>query len=55
MVRVGLRRIFDFDLSRFNTTGFMRSSSPYHPHGASIFPDCRRSICTKEKNKQDRN
>jgi len=30
--------IFDYDLMRFNTTGFMRSSSPYHPHGAPIFP-----------------
>ena len=47
--------IFDFDLSCFNTTGFVRSSSPYHPCGASIFPDCQRSIRTKEKNKQDRN
>ena len=36
---VGLWReiICDFDLLRFNTTGFMRSSSPYHPHGAPIF------------------
>jgi len=47
--------IFDFDLSRFNTTGFVRSSSPYHPRGVSIFPDRRRSIHTKERNKQDRN
>ena len=54
---VGLWReiIFDFDLSRFNTTGFVRSSSPYRPRGVSIFPDRRRSIRTKERNKQDRN
>ena len=54
---IGLWRviIFDFDLSRFNTTGFVRSSSPYCPRGVSIFPDRRRSIRTKEKNKQDRN
>ena len=47
--------LFDFDLSRFNTTGFVRSSSLYRPHGVSIFPDRRRSMRTKEKNKQDRN
>ena len=49
--QIGLWReiLFDFDLSRFNTIGFMRSSSPYHPHGVSIFPDRRRSIRTKEK------
>jgi len=34
----GVRIIFDYDLMRFNTTGFVRSSSPYHPHGAPIFP-----------------
>ena len=45
----GVRIIFDYDLMRFNTTGFVRSSSPYHPRGASIFPDHRRSIRTKEK------
>jgi len=54
---VGLWReiIFDFDLSRFNTTGFVRSYSPYRPRGVSIFPDRRRSMHTKERNKQDRN
>ena len=54
---VGLWReiIFDFDLSHFNTTGFVCSSSLYRPCKASIFPDRRRSIGTKEKNKQDRN
>ena len=37
---IGLWReiIFDYDLMHFNTTGFVRSSSPYHPHGAPIFP-----------------
>jgi len=30
--------IFDCDPMRFNTTGFVRSSSPYHPRGAPIFP-----------------
>jgi len=43
--------IFDFDLSRFNTTGFVRSSSPYRPRGVSIFPDRRRNIHTKERSK----
>jgi len=54
---VGLWReiIFDFDLSRFNTTCFVCYSSPYCPRGVSIFPNRRRSIHTKEKNKQDRN
>jgi len=54
---VGLWReiIFDFDLSHFNTTGFVRSSSPYRPGGVSIFSDRRRSIHTKERSKQDRN
>jgi len=54
---VGLwrERIFDFDLLRFNTTGFVRSSSPYRPHGVSIFPDRQRSIHTKKRKKQDRN
>jgi len=38
---IGLSReiIFDFDLSRFNATGFVRSSSLYRPRGVSIFPD----------------
>jgi len=31
-----------------NTTGSMRSSLPYHPHGASIFPFYRECIRTKE-------
>ena len=30
------------------TTGNMRFSSPYHPHGASIFPFRRERIRTKE-------
>jgi len=47
--------IFDFNLSPFNTTGFVRSSLPYRPRGVSIFPDRRRGIHTKKKNKQDRN
>jgi len=29
--------IFDFDQMCVDTTGLMRSSSPYHPHGAPIF------------------
>jgi len=46
---IGLWReiIFDYDLMRFDTTGLVRSSSPYHPRGAPIFP------CTAE-GKQER-
>jgi len=36
------------------TTGNMRSSSPYHPHGASIFPFRRERIPTKETEFQRR-
>jgi len=45
---VGLCReiIFYFDQMCFTTTGFMHSSSPYHPCGASIFP------CYHRKSKQ---
>ena len=46
------RIIFDFDLLRFNTTGFVRSSSPYHPRGAPIFPVRQKSKCTKEIERQ---
>ena len=51
---IGLRReiIFDYDLMRFNTTGFVRSSSPYHPHGAPTFPSAKRSKRTKEIERQ---
>ena len=54
---IGLWRevIFDFDLSRFNTTGFVRFSLLYRHHRALIFPDYRRSIRTKQKNYQGRN
>jgi len=41
--------IFDFDLLCFNTTGFVRSSSPYHPRGVPIFPVRQRSNRTKER------
>ena len=37
---------------RVDTTGLMRSSSPYHPRGAPIFPWYRRKKTGKKKKKE---
>jgi len=52
---VGLWReiIFDFDLLHFNTTGFVRSSSPYHPRGVPIFPVLPKKLVAPKKGRRN--